>query len=1040
MLDNARKKQIIWVSAPAGSGKTTLIASWLDAKKLPCIWYQVDEGDSDIASLFYYMGLAAKNAKPKSKKTLPLLTPEYLPSIPTFTKRYFEELYAMVGKPFAIVLDNYQDVPVHSAFHEAIKTAASIIPKGITIIAVSRTEPQPLFIGSDAAVSLQLIGWNDVRFSFDESQMLIETQGKRICDSGTLLRLYTKTDGWVAGLIMICESIKSSGVEPQRLAGLASGEIFDYFASELLYKTDGETRDFLLKTSLLPRINARIAERITGNKTAEQILARFNRSHFFTQKHADTAHIYQYHPLFREFLVSQAKQIFSPDSIAGLRHEAALLLEKSGHVEEAAGLFIEASDWDGLTQLILKNARSMIEQGRSRTLEEWLNAVPTDVSEKTSWLLYWLGMCRLSYNPAEARGCFEKSFKLFEKDRDLSGLYLSWASIVDTFVFEWGDFKPLDHWIAVMDGLFSDNPNLPSPEIEMRAAAGMLSALTNRQPQRSDLSRWAEKVQDIIVRSHDVQLRMALGNQLIFYYLWVGDFSRIDALIAELSPSKGLKGYAPLARQNWHVMEAMHSWLAADWKTCLDTIDAGLKNAGDTGVHLLDLYLLAQGVYGGLSLGDPSTAVSCLQKMALTNSQRLGDKALYHYQASSVTWYQRDFKRSEEHGRHAIRITEEMGWPFPHVLCLIELAVTLFDNGNHDEAYDCLSKALAICSGTMIGLEFLACMRGAMFSFDRGRDKEGFGFLKRGLALGAGYGFLNMPRWDSDRVSRLCAIALENGIEVEYARKLIRKRNLMPPDINVSESWPYPLKIYTLGRFEIIKDGEPVSFSGKVQKKPLEMLKALISFGGKNVSQDRLTDALWPESDGDMAKRSFDTTLHRLRKALGGDEALQLQDGRLTLDAKYCWVDIWAFEHICRKAETLSKSGGNDSQEHLRMIDKALDIYKGRFLSGDSVYTWALPAMERMRSRFLRLTLSAGMAYEQRQEWEKAAEYFQKGLETDEVAEEFYQHLMLCKYRLGQRAEALRTYDLCRSMLSHYLGIEPSEKTQEIYAVIRQGK
>src|ERR1039457_4973477 len=76
-LDNSKKKAVTWITGPAGSGKTTLVASYLDARKLPCLWYQVDSGDADIATFFYYMGLASKKASPRFRKPLPLLTPEY---------------------------------------------------------------------------------------------------------------------------------------------------------------------------------------------------------------------------------------------------------------------------------------------------------------------------------------------------------------------------------------------------------------------------------------------------------------------------------------------------------------------------------------------------------------------------------------------------------------------------------------------------------------------------------------------------------------------------------------------------------------------------------------------------------------------------------------------------------------------------------------------------------------------------------------------------------------------------------------------------
>ena len=87
LLDHVRKQPVIWVSGPPGCGKTTLVASYLDARKLSCLWYQIDEGDSDPATFFYYMGQAAKRASPRKRKPLPLFTPEYLQGIPTFTQR-----------------------------------------------------------------------------------------------------------------------------------------------------------------------------------------------------------------------------------------------------------------------------------------------------------------------------------------------------------------------------------------------------------------------------------------------------------------------------------------------------------------------------------------------------------------------------------------------------------------------------------------------------------------------------------------------------------------------------------------------------------------------------------------------------------------------------------------------------------------------------------------------------------------------------------------------------------------------------------------
>jgi hypothetical protein len=107
------------------------------------------------------------------------------------------------------------------------------------------------------------------------------------------------------------------------------------------------------------------------------------------------------------------------------------------------------------------------------------------------------------------------------------------------------------------------------------------------------------------------------------------------------------------------------------------------------------------------------------------------------------------------------------------------------------------------------------------------------------------------------------------GIEPDYVRQLVAARGLPPDEERPSDAWPWPLRIYALGRFEVLRDGAPLAFRGKAQKKPLELLKTLVALGGEAVDASRLAAILWPDAAGDAAKVSFDSTLYRLRKLLG---------------------------------------------------------------------------------------------------------------------------------------------------------------------------
>ena len=187
------------------------------------------------------------------------------------------------------------------------------------------------------------------------------------------------------------------------------------------------------------------------------------------------------------------------------------------------------------------------------------------------------------------------------------------------------------------------------------------------------------------------------------------------------------------------------------------------------------------------------------------------------------------------------------------------------------------------------------------------------------------------------------------------------------------------VRIHTLGGFRVTVGGRPLQFETRAHRKPLELLKVLIALGGENVSEIPLSEALWPDADGDAAHASFATTLHRLRRLIGSD-TLHMRDKRLSLDPALCRVDAFAFERTMEQAAAAISSGDRASGS---LLEEGLALYLGPFLEGEFEPPEILPARERYHGIFLRNVEEAGRAFQESGNFSQAIALYRKALEID---------------------------------------------------------
>jgi len=535
---------------------------------------------------------------------------------------------------------------------------------------------------------------------------------------------------------------------------------------------------------------------------------------------------------------------------------------------------------------------------------------------------------------------------------------------------------------------------------------------------------------------------------LSVYYLWKGEYDKGAVLLERAEAEIQHHKPSPFASIRIKLIRGIHSWIRAQYASALHTLSEGLDISAKSGVHVFDSLLWSFRAAAEMAPGNLAFAEKSLknQMTSLLDTANALDVIFYHINSAWYAILKGNPSLAAEHLETISEKVATMGTPYYRAFWNIGMAQTAFLQNRTREAKNHLHTAHRISlSMKSEVMEWYSLLIEAYFLLKEGKEKEGLQSLRSALSLGRKHGYVHLEFYQPQVMQFLYAKALEQGMERDYVKGLIRILGLTPPDLSLLpldkrrpggfsciDDWPYPIKIHTLGRFELIKDGEPLAFSGKVQKKPLEMLMALITFGGNNVPEERLTSALWPDAEGDLARKSFETTLSRLRRLLGGEIFIKYSARQLTLNPLCCWVDSLALERLF---ETLREC---PVDQYALLCEKAMALYKGPFLPADAGLPWAVSSREMLQNRLLRVLITAGRHAEQAGQWEKAAEYYAKGIETDNLAEEFYQRLMLCNQRLGKRAEAATLYKRCCRLLQDHLGIEPSKETTAIYTAIIQ--
>lgn len=267
---------------------------------------------------------------------------------------------------------------------------------------------------------------------------------------------------------------------------------------------------------------------------------------------------------------------------------------------------------------------------------------------------------------------------------------------------------------------------------------------------------------------------------------------------------------------------------------------------------------------------------------------------------------------------------------------------------------------------------------------------------------------------------------------------LVRGMDRTPPVVRGVPPLSAPrIRIHTLGRFAIEIDGWPLDFSGRLPRKPLDLLIAIVARGGRNVAVRSVCADLWPDADGATAKQSFNVTLHRLRKVLDVRDALGVCGGHVSLDPATFWVDALVFEQAIAQMDSHTETPPAQGDSSVERFDAALDLYQGAFLPMHDA-PWSTLVRERLRSKFVRAVRAYAERCDRLGQHDLAVAVYRRAIEIDPLAEELYRRLMAEYDRLGLTADAVALYRRCRLVLGRLLGVMPAVETRVLHEAIQR--
>ncbi|HVF42097.1 MAG TPA: BTAD domain-containing putative transcriptional regulator [Pyrinomonadaceae bacterium] len=1048
------------VTAPAGSGKTTFVADFIRTGGHPFVWYQLDHADSDPLVFLGYVAHGIKQIVPGFGDATTAYLQEASKELAQAPERAVDvllnEVLDRVEQQFILVLDDYHHLGVETPVHRVVDRLLAYLPDLMHVVIISRDMPPLALARMRTQASLSVIDRQELLFTDEETRELFRNVFDLELTPEQLAEYRERTHGWITALQLVRQvaqrqalarggAAESAPPDLVEILRQSERDIFDYFAEEVFADEDEDVQRFLLRVSLLERVEPETCGRLYPESAATlRSLAR--RNVFISLASDGRGEEYRLHPLFRGFLRRRFRVEAGRAAVSAEHARLADYFLGRGQWEQAMHHLLAAEDFGRAAETIAERGGAWITAGALSSLASFADAIPTQSLEAhPRALAHRAEVSRLRDEYDSAQSLFNRAAALLHEQQDAEGEAEAFHSLA-TIARRRGDcetaFSYLDRAMELSD-----------ERSVVRTKCGNTRGLCFVA-----LGQWTDAEREFRVALQSAEER---GDRyyarLISHNLGTpagirGDFGEALRWMRRMLREETGAGAPPVPQEAIaHLNIARCQMHMGDYASCERDLDRALEIC-----QLFNLSALRGEIfefYGNLyrEQGEVARAVEYYDRAAraydeagieLTRTELLEERGVLALQLGDLNEARALLDRLLE----ARSKQDEMG----RQRTTVARARVLIAQGRTDDARRDLYPALEYfrshgiyCYEAPVAMLLAVCEHAA------NDEPATLNHLRRAVDLTARYDYEHWLRnwvaanpqvFSTPEAAELLPADLREQLpstaqlEAAVAAAAQQQR---APSIVVSQGPAADLSVNMLGAVEVFRDPlRPFSPDAWVTRRARDILCFIASRRHRRASKDAIIDTFWGEADFGSVEKNFHPTISHIRKALNSNQPLKqnfllYRDGDYQLNPEFSYrIDTEEFDRLVTEGDAARRAREQDT--FVKSYEAAAELYRGEFMQG-SYDEWAEEQRSYYREQYLRLLEILAQTAQKAEDWSRSMGLAQRILREDPFREDVHCHLMRAHAAQGNRVAVREQFETLRKLLRKELGVEPAAETQRVY-------